>query len=511
MRLTQYHKEVLRLLVCLVLTIALCRVTRGAFCLVVALLGAYFATQRKAGYMAACFMTLPMLTVLSDILTGWGRVLVLGSRVGSILIAFAAIPLLEHGQTKRRLPFGWLFGYLFVTVLSSLDGWCPVISYLKIVNYFLFLIALCCILRAMQGSDSDLATLRAMFMAFALFFILGSAVTRFIPSVGYSMQLHKLAMWNVEMTGEQLLESEGHLLFSGVCNHSQTLGVITPLACGWVLCDMLFIERRFDLMHLVTMLVAFVIMFMTRSRTALLAFVVMAGIVSVYGLPRARLSPALKARLRTGFFALGVLAVIGMGVMEARNKTLSRWLRKIDNIEATDQTWGESLTTTRMGIIRYNLNDFRLNPLLGKGFQVMRWHRDALREGWITYFSASCEKGVLPTVILGESGLFGTLFFILFLGCFYATCIGKRYMATLSLFTAFLATNLGECTFFSPGGNGTTLWMWSVVGGFCLDLIVARRVQNENAFDRFFVMPLGDIRPETPHPHKNRRTHKRRP
>ena len=51
----------------------------------------------------------------------------------------------------------------------------------------------------------------------------------------------------------------------------------------------------------------------------------------------------------------------------------------------------------------------------------------------------------------------------------------------------FLVTNMGEATFFSPGGGGGFLWMLCVVGGFALDTILLYRSNVEMAWQQMAV------------------------
>ena len=159
---------------------------------------------------------------------------------------------------------------------------------------------------------------------------------------------------------------------------------------------------------------------------------------------------------------------------QIRNKTISRWIRKEDNMETDHRSVGEALTASRMSLVEYNLNDFKLNPILGKGFQVMNWHDAAYRNKQISLLSAPIEKGVLPLMLLGETGVVGALVFVVFLFSFYKTCIRRQYRVLLCLFTTLMAGNMGEASFFSPGGSAMQ-WTIAVIGGFSLDLIVKRQ------------------------------------
>ena len=63
----------------------------------------------------------------------------------------------------------------------------------------------------------------------------------------------------------------------------------------------------------------------------------------------------------------------------------------------------------------------------------------------------------------------------------YGSCMRRKYIVTLSLFTVFLVTNMGEATIFSPGGGGGIMWMISAVGGFAIDtyLLYQRQLEQQ--------------------------------
>ena len=84
-------------------------------------------------------------------------------------------------------------------------------------------------------------------------------------------------------------------------------------------------------------------------------------------------------------------------------------------------------------------------------------------------------------MVLGETGILGAICFLFFLLSFYYTCSQRRYFVTITMFTVFLVTNMGEATFFSPGGGGGISWMICVVGGFTIDtlLLFRRSIETE--------------------------------
>ena len=173
---------------------------------------------------------------------------------------------------------------------------------------------------------------------------------------------------------------------------------------------------------------------------------------------------------------VSVLVVVAV-FAQIRNQAISRWIRKVEDVHGDNRTLGEAFTASRTASIEYNLNDFRLNPMFGKGFQVMRGMDRAYRAKQLSIFSAPVEKGVTPYVILGETGLIGAGVFVIFLISFYTTCLKRRYLALLTLFTCYLVINLADSTLFSPGGGGV-FWIFSCLGGFGIDMISIRQARG---------------------------------
>ncbi len=485
----KFHKDVLKALVVLCAILGLCRVTMGGIAVVVAVLGAGFALTRKPGYLAFCYVMFPFFTVFNRVIVGISPVFLMTARLGNLFM-IAAMMLTGAGFTGRareKLPIGWMFAYCLVACISSIDGWMPMISYLKIAQFVLFLIGLLFVTRILQQSDEGLYQLRCVFMAMAIIFLWGSLLSRLVPSVGFSMTITNAASYGIEVTGEDVAASEVMSLFNGMTHHSQMLAPVVAIMASWVLCDMLFVERRFALLHGFVLLAAPILLYLSRSRGGLLDIVAVMVIVLFVCVPRAKLAHAVKNRL---FQMLLLVAFLLMGIAvigQIRNQTLSKWLRKTDDVGGDTRSLKEAFTGSRQGLIEYNLSDFKLNPLFGKGFQVTRGMEQAYQAKLITWYSASVEKGVTPYVIIGETGVVGAGVFLIFMFAFYGTCLKRRYLALLTLFTCNLVANLADSTLFSPGGLGGFLWITSCVGGFGIDLMALRMAQRP--FDAGFGAP----------------------
>ena len=240
---------------------------------------------------------------------------------------------------------------------------------------------------------------------------------------------------------------------------------------------MWLVEKRWNPLHVVLLIPIPVICYMTRARIGLLSLAVAVFANVLLCLPHAKLSRRTKTRFY-GAVILLLFALLSTAlVSEFTNHTISRWVRKTDDISSDDRTLGDALTKSRQGTIATNLRDFRRNRLFGSGFQVAQKMQNQ-KGSSSSLFSAPIEKGLLPLMVLGESGLVGAGLFLLFLVVFFSTCRQKRYTATAVLFIVFLTTNLAEATFFSPAGGGGVYWSLMVVGGFTIDMAVVASRQS---------------------------------
>lgn len=468
--LSRLEKDVLKFLFLLAISIAGCRLTNGLFAWLLASMGCLACMSGWLSTAVTCFTFLPLLIYFSPTLVA-GTQLGPAVRIGQIAILFSMLLSPSVRNRKESIPLGWLFAYSVVALISSADGWMPLISYLKILNFVLFVTGVILLGKMVQASEKALYQLRVILLGLAVFIVIGSVFAYFVPSVGYSMEVSRAANWGIYTTGEEVAAREGKKLFNGVLNHSQALANNVPLWFAWVLCDMLLVERRLSKLHMAIIIFAPVLMYMSRSRTALVVFVVSMIMISFYCVPVSQMPTVVKRRIKGIICSIGIIIVLVAVVAQIRDDTLSKWIRKYDDPSSDDKSLGEALTSSRMGLVEYNMRDFKLNPMLGKGFQVMDWHAEAYRAGRISLLSAPIEKGVLPLMVLGETGIVGAVVFVIFLISFYSTCAKKKYRVLLCLFTALMASNMSEASFFSPGGAASQ-WTVAIIGGFGLDLIM---------------------------------------
>ena len=487
----QFYRDVIKAIMGISVVLLLCRFTLGGMSVLVAVVGLIAAIMRKPTVMACCFILFPLIAIFNRAVIGvTGITLLIGKFTFWIMTVSAFLTSKARGYTQERLPIGWLALYLAVACLSSVDGWMPLISYLKLVNFAIMLTGIYLLAIIMQGDISSLYALRAVFMAMAVILIVGSLLSYFFPSIGFSMMIYKLEGYGVIMTGEALLDSGDRVLFNGMTCHSQMLSPVVASLGTWVLCDMLLIERKMTLLHGAVLSCIPPLLYMSRSRGGLLMLACTTIITFIVTIPRARLPQKVKRSLGVTML-VAIVALIGAGVyFQIKNEAISRWLRKTDDVATDTRTLEEAFTNSRQGSIEMNLYDFRLNPLLGKGFQVVNGMKQAYAAHMITWFSASVEKGVTPYVILGETGALGAFAFLIFLSAFYATCFRRGYMSLMTNFSCFLVANLADSTFFSPSGLGGFMWIVVCIGAFstdCLSKCLHRMRQEEQYFAMQYV------------------------
>lgn len=404
-------------------------------------------------------------------------------RFGLLIVGFA-LAISGSGRSGiHRIPMGMMLLYLGVSAISSISGFCPMVSYLKIINFFVFFSSIWIGTQNLSFSHGEILRLRATFLTISIFIIIGSLLLMPFPGISTLNGLQYNYNYGVKLTQEEInailkeTMSEDMTLFCGITHQSQVLGPMAPCLLAWVLCDMLFIEKRIRYLHMALIVSAIPIIYMTRSRVGLLTLFTALTLILLY-LPK-KITLPIRAQLWTRkIAALGTVALVMLAVgAEVKDHAITRWIRKTDDVRANDDTLVGAFTNSRMGKVEENLDYFKLNPLLGKGFQV-NWESDRYNTGGLI-LSAPIEKGVAPLMILGETGVIGSLIFIAFLFTFYAGCSARKLYVTAVFFTIMFATNMGEATIFSPGGLGGELWMICVVGGFAMDTVIAAKRYEE--------------------------------
>lgn len=448
------------------------RITSNWAITAVAAYGIFCALNRKTAPTVIVFLLLAFLPMVNPALMPRYAHFSMIARLSSLAMTAALIITGDGRQGRNQIPLGILYFYLIVAVISSIEGYCPVISYLKVLNFFVFITGIYVGTKNLDRCPNDIRQIRYTFLALAFIIEYGSLITLFWPSVAYFTSLRSvIAELGLEVAEEVFQENEGMTaLFTGVTVHSQFLGPMLACCLGWILCDMSASLRSVTPLHVALLIPIPVLAYMTRSRLALVVIVAAVFVVMFYTIPQSYLSPKIRSRFSSIMFTGVMLFCVYGIVMEVSNGAISRWLRKTNDVASDARNTVEAFTSSRQGLIELNVEDFRKNAIWGSGFQVDSTTKEKFENGQVNVFSASIEKGLLPLMILGETGIVGAIVFFLFLVSFYVTCHSRHLIATSSLFTVYLATNMAEATFFAPSGGGGVEWIVLVVGGFVIDM-----------------------------------------
>ena len=476
----QIYKDAFRQFINLCAWILAARYTQGAALLVMAALGIGYAFCGRVGKAISINAMLMFMVILNPfILPRVGILYTFGLRIGPLLIGLVLMMRGLSSRTGRLLPLGMMLAFILVAVISSSTGWSPRISYMKLANFTVFFLGIWLGTKLLTKDIRGVQTLRATFLALSVFLILGSLAL--IPFPGIStlaglMARRAIGGDDIGLVNQVATDMAGLSLFCGVTFHSQTLSPLSVCAFAWTLCDMFFVEGRARWPHLVLSVCALPVLFMTRSRVALLGVCVALLFVYLY-LPRhISLNTLLRKRLGQCLLIVAVLLVLVVAAAEIHSNAISKWLRKTDDVQYDNRSLTEAVTSSRLGLIEMCMDDFRRNPMFGMGFQVAFYTELNLqgREGLI--FSSPVEKGVLPVMVLGETGLVGIFVFVVFLVVFVYAGTKRKLFISIALMGVFCAINMGEATFFSPGGAGGIEWMFCIVGGYTLDVWLSRNM-----------------------------------
>ena len=472
--------------------ILLSRLTKNWGVLILAAYGIFCSLTRKDGKALIVYLLLSLIPMVNPIIMPRYGHFSMIARLSTLAMTFCLVLGGASRRGNHMIPVGGLFVYLAIAVISSIQGYFPLISFLKIINFLIFILGVYIGTRNIHHSAKDIQLLRNTFIALSAFIVYGSLFTLPFPSVAYFTSASRAISTYGYSYANSILAAGGKKLFCGVTAHSQFLGPMIACVFGWLLCDMFLVEKKFSWLHIVLLLPIPIIAFMTRSRLALLTLFVAAATSVHFCLNRTALSPKTRGKFKVAAFLAFTLMLL-MGItQQIRHGTVSRWLRKTDNVQDDGRTLVDAVTQSRQGLIYQNMIDFKRNIMLGSGFQVDTYTRKAYKEGRATLFSATIEKGLLPLMVLGETGIIGGCVFVLFLISFFSICFTKKYKATPALFIVLLTTNMAEATFFSPAGAGGTFWIYLVAGGFIIDM---NRYSQKNTFPRNFLSNDG---PECP-------------
>lgn len=258
--------------------------------------------------------------------------------------------------------------------------------------------------------------------------------------------------------------------FQGILNHPQVFGPTMALLGAWEASKM-FAESRPRWSSIGIVGICLVLVILSEARTAGVSLVLGIGIAVLLipllsGKQLNFILPGLKSKRLWGVvgFALMLGLLFAPGIADSVEHYISKSGRAGDV-----QSLAEAYDRSRGGIIDEMMENVKQEPFSGIGFGIasnlheMDVHRDPFLGLPV---SASIEKGVMPLAILEETGLIGLLLVALWLWMLVRRS-SNGGVTPLAVTATALLLNMGESTFFSPGGAGLlslilVTWAFSV-------------------------------------------------
>lgn len=232
--------------------------------------------------------------------------------------------------------------------------------------------------------------------------------------------------------------------FQGILLHPNTFGLFGAVYVGIMAYQLANgRETNSKSFRFICIALALVMLYLSKSRTGMfsaLIFVAAAYILS----DQIHIAP--KVVLGIIVIAIGVLYLrIAPELSDAVNKFISkrgetRFLESRDVMKEAFET------------------SYAANPLFGTGFLVP--FKEGVRDFSLS-FSLVAEPGNLVYAVVGNSGIIGTILFVLYIG-YIAVCAGRQ---KLLLAIIPLMISMGEVAFFST--NNLAVWYY-VMYGVCL-------------------------------------------
>ena len=461
----RYDKRLLyRYLVILGIWMLLWKVTRGYVAVVLPVYLLSLIAQKRAVDLFFWVLLLILPSVGNPYFFPTGSVTTLVTRLTLASISILLMVRIAGKRTPRALrPMLGILVYIAWEALVSIQGYSPIISYLKLLLFVPLYLALYAIAYDVTNSSRVSAwQIRTVVLSVCIFFIVGSLVLTRFPGIGQMAAMHQTMVGeDASEVVRQLASGEGTSLFCGMTRQSQALGPIIALMSTLLFADYVFAVRRKDWLYLGLLLSCPILIYKTSSRTAMGAYIAGMGMV-IFLLMQARaVGQRWKGRVLMTVFAVGVLAcVAAIAVPSVRQRAL-KYALKFGGEDATSKDLSvERVTSSRQALVEASLAGFHRKPLWGNGFQVGFWMERERRKGLLSYVSAPIEKGVWPTAVLEEGGVIGFVFFAGFLLVVIPTLIKRHAYCGVCVLWTFTFTNLGEFNFFSMsylGGFGWTL------------------------------------------------------
>ena len=370
-------------------------------------------------------------------------------------------------------PFAGIFIYIGWSALVSLQGFEPIVSYLKIMLFIPIYLALYGVANEITASTRvNAKVVRSAILAMIVYIVFASLALWPFPGIS---QLSARTIEDVAKVAQMV--AEGHSLFMGITNQSQALGPMLGVMLTILFGDLLFAVKRWDPIYVGTLFVGMFLLVKTSSRTAMGTLIAGVAMMTWLFMNARVVGMRWRTKVLSGMFLAGIVGlVVVLFVPSVRNRVFGFALKvnaNTNDISAADISFN-NVTASRQGLMDESMRNFRNKPLTGNGFQVSEAMLYQKREGFMDYMSAPIEKGVWPTAVLEEGGVPGLIFFGGFLLVCFCLLVKRHAYIGAGALWVFTVVNLGEFNFFSMSYTGGFEWAFV----FAAVILDGQRMKN---------------------------------
>jgi hypothetical protein len=412
---------------------------------------------RSSEWTVKAMSLLFLVQVGSAALVSTGNFLFSAGKFGMLLLICLrlAYSLELQGRSVLRHPImASLLMFVLVSLLLAIEGgYYTAISALKLLTFSIGILSVFLAVEVMKRREHSLDQ---WFLAMTLVVAVLGILT-WVLGIGYVQR-----GWS--------------RLFYGPFFHSQTLGPACAMMVLYLTMYGVLTRHKYRTLALLLVPILLFMVYLSAARTALLALamaVLVVGLVAVF-LRRSGRRKALRY-LSIGGAISGAAALMILLAELAQPGIVLDGVGDFLTKGRADVVTADSITSSRQGQIDRMVGNILENPWTGIGFGTctrLHFIENA------TLISAPTEKGILALAVVEETGIIGTVFFVVFLGTVFSHLIRQQNVTGLVGLAALLGINFAEMTFFSFGGSGGIYWTWAMA---CMILNTAAQEPRQGA------------------------------
>ena len=476
------HKALIKYGKWLLALTALIHFSKGYAAPIVAVMALSSLIRRKPIELMFFTMFLTLVGIGNAAIFSRSSVAVLTTRTTLVLITFLVIGKVFNSPKSRPMaPLFGIMGYICWEIVSSVQGYAPIVSLMKLFLFFCIFLSMYGIANEVNASTrANARVLRAAIMSIVALCTIGSVLL--IPFPGISL------MGKSTIAAQQAGEAVS--LFCGIAAHSQAMGPLAAILGTFIFADLAFSIRKWDKFYLAMLICCPLVVYKTSSRTAMGTFIAGCGFVTLMILQSRGVGTRWKQRVMTATLSLTIgLGVAIVALPSLRSKAFN-FILKSKDAGARDLKM-ENVMSSRQEKIELSKRGFLEKPILGNGFQVSAQMEDEKRSGIMGYLAAPIEKGVWIFAIPEEGGIVGMLFFCGWLAYLFPTLYRRKAYVLSSTIFAFVVANLGEFSIFSMTYVGGFNWILVMAAG----VLDVARLKDQKVVPVFYV-PIEQLQQE---------------